>query len=339
MSSLEQPLKEYDPNMWVRKGQEANITCPMCGHSASKEQAAPHCEVNIHSGRWYCFSCGEGGSCHLTRDGLAFIGNSEQRVFDSTYALSPEAIIQQLKTSRDKSLNTQDKTPSHPWITNPSAAAVCLDLDAWQKYEPAIRLKTLCHFTAGTSRPFNTNNEPLLTYAVKNRKKAILGFRYRSKKWKSLAGLKNTLFNSDDLQPGCIVVIGESPVAAMLGWQEYAAIDDAPIVFVAPTNGANSWRDEWSLSLWRTGVKGVVLAFDNDDAGQRAASKLAECLAINGIKKIKNYEWPHNYPKGFDLRDLISQDIITKRYHFGEWLADTLAKWESTSILPLPPQC
>lgn len=326
---LMQALQEYDIDCFARTDTEVSIRCPACNAPAAKRGQPPACEVNIRNATWHCFRgvCGKGGKCYLTTDGLVFWANGQKiLVVDSSYSTSvTQAMTRLISTNKNhKPTITSDNT--HEWIDNPSNAIVCIDHDAWQAYEPAIKEYTLKHFIAGTAKPFAGQREPMLIYTVKNPKGTPIGFRYRYNKWKSLAGLKNTLFNADDIKPNSIVIIGESPVAAMLGWQYYAALaDGTPITFVAPTNGATSWRDEWSTALWRIGVEGVIVAYDNDKAGKTQSDKLVTNLEANGLR-VNNYKWGRA-PQGYDLRDLLSSDITNNCYSFGHYLADTHEQW------------
>lgn len=53
--------------------------------------------------------------------------------------------------------------------------------------------------------------------------------------------------------------------------------------------------------------KQVVLLFDNDEAGNRGAAKLAGLLSSNGVTDLWTVNWPSSFPEKYDVSDHITK--------------------------------
>lgn len=58
----------------------------------------------------------------------------------------------------------------------------------------------------------------------------------------------------------------------------------------APTTGAGAWLDEWTIALQSFNPELVIVAYDNDEAGQRAATKRLDEFKRAGICAVR-FEW------------------------------------------------
>ena len=81
-------------------------------------------------------------------------------------------------------------------------------------------------------------------------------------KWIQAMGSRSALFNADGLRCGAQVVVSESPVDAMLLMQEMPEV-----VAVASSNGAATWRDEWTAVIAASQPESITVWYDNDLAG------------------------------------------------------------------------
>jgi DNA primase len=67
---------------------------------------------------------------------------------------------------------------------------------------------------------------------------------------------------------------------------------------VTASYGVNGFIDDHLTAFKRYGIKRVLIAYDRDEAGDRAAQALAEQLSATGIKC-----WRIEFPKGMDANE------------------------------------
>jgi DNA primase len=125
-------------------------------------------------------------------------------------------------------------------------------------------------------------------------------------KWLQSAGSKTTLFGLDELRsrPGETVIVCEAPLACVLAMQEHP-----DVVAVASTAGCGTWRDEWADAIATARPQQVVIWMDADEAGERAAVKVANSLCERRLP-VHVYRWPKGTPPKTDLADVVTAGLV-----------------------------
>lgn len=169
----------------------------------------------------------------------------------------------------------------------------------------------------------------------------IVGLRGRAfecdcDKWLPAAGSAVTLFGLDQLHPDATVYVVENNVDAMLAMQE------TPYCAVSSTSGVSVWRDEWTEALVAVRPELVVVAYDNDLAGQAAGplrrrlidawreewqarnpgKRVPPSPVANGPKVVNRllaaglpavlWEWPAEAPAKADVGWLLSEYLARR---------------------------
>lgn len=147
---------------------------------------------------------------------------------------------------------------------------------------------------------------------VVNRERKIIDIRiYDGKSCRSTKNCSTHLLGEMDLvgkdaKPGKRVWLceGEWDRGALRALLKKVGSDD--IVVAVP--GAGVFKKEWAALFSR---KTVVLAYDNDEPGQKGAMR-----ALGFIKpyaeKVQIIQWPEGKPKGYDIRDFCKRWYIHK---------------------------
>lgn len=104
----------------------------------------------------------------------------------------------------------------------------------------------------------------------------------------------NRLYPIDQLRHKTLVLCeGELDALALIG---------QGIPAVTTTGGANAWTTELSRELKEAGVEEVVLALDNDKAGDEGTARRATSLSALGMR-IRRLAWPNGRADGWDVTD------------------------------------
>lgn len=298
---------------------ELNIQCPACGHRAASNKQAPNCTINLdsrESAAWKCFCCDAYGNAKLDTDTDELIVFQEGKII---YGVGRQPVASSL-SYMPLPLEHKSAESPHQWLVNPERIDIT-DIETvklhWQDYEPTIDELIVEQWGLVVGRVYEySDNE--LAYPVYGKFNKIEGYRHRhDRKWRSVAGTGAYLFHKHRfgsvLKRNAIVVISESPVEAMLGWRYYQSIAslNIPIAFVAGTNGAGTWSDVWSRTIYHFHPRHVMIIFDNDTAGERGAAKVASSLHKVGIRSTLDSDI---LPDGKDLRDLMREEVTTGKY-------------------------
>ncbi|MEI7240317.1 CHC2 zinc finger domain-containing protein [Pectobacterium brasiliense] len=108
-----------------------------------------------------------------------------------------------------------------------------------------------------------------------------------------LPGPHGGVWNEQALVAGKTVILCESLIDAMSFWV-------AGYRNVTAAYGVSGFTDEMRQALIRHGVKQVLIAFDNDTAGDEGAVKLASALAADGITPFRVV-----FPAGMDANEYL----------------------------------
>ena len=113
-------------------------------------------------------------------------------------------------------------------------------------------------------------------------------------------------FNFSTLRFTDWVVLTEGPVDAIMLRQNN-------IPAVSQTGGAGTWNNEWLHHF--INIKEVFVTYDNDEAGNRGAERVAKNLGIDRTR-IYNY-W--DFADGFDTTDFFKEGT---KHEFLETIRD-----------------
>ncbi|MBN3063202.1 toprim domain-containing protein, partial [Pectobacterium aquaticum] len=136
-----------------------------------------------------------------------------------------------------------------------------------------------------------------------------------------LPGPHGGVWNEQALVASKSVILCESLIDAMSFWV-------AGYRNVTAAYGVNGVTDELRQSLIRHGVKQVLIAFDNDEAGNTAAVTLASALAAGGVAPFRVV-----FPAGMDANGYLCQ-VAEPEAAFGLLVDGALPMGETVSAEP-----
>ncbi|WP_225182072.1 CHC2 zinc finger domain-containing protein [Pectobacterium aroidearum] len=136
-----------------------------------------------------------------------------------------------------------------------------------------------------------------------------------------LPGPHGGVWNEQALVASKSVILCESLIDAMSFWV-------AGYRNVTAAYGVNGFTEEMRESFIRHGVKQVLIAFDNDTAGDEGAVKLASALAADGITPFRVV-----FPSGMDANGYLCQ-VAEPEAAFGLLVDGALPMGEAVSAEP-----
>jgi len=296
---------------------EVWITCPVCGKDHK------HCSFNELG--WHCFHCGAGGRLSsLAR--FSGLSNPDRAQLPPPSPPPP---------------------PATPWLAQ-AAARIARSMAhpervaAWQRYKPLSR-ETLDRWQFGYGTlPFQDahgrwyeSSTAWLTVPLYEHGQ-VVGLRGRNTgtvgpKWISATGTRYVLWGVEHVRPGSVVWLCENYVDAAWLMQEH------PDMAAVALGGATTWRLEWGEQLAQRRPALVVVALDNDLAGQAQGRMLADLRAewhaahpdlptsktwLNGpriandlLKRglaVRLFRWPDHAPAKAGVDWLLQEEQCTK---------------------------
>lgn len=142
-----------------------------------------------------------------------------------------------------------------------------------------------------------------------------------------LPGAHGGVWNEQALIGSSVVVLCESLIDAMSFWV-------AGVRNVTAAYGVNGFTDEMRQAFRAHGVKQVLIAYDNDTAGDEAAVKLASSLAADGIAPFRLV-----FPAGMDANEYLCKVSEPERafravIDGAVWMGDAGDVVDAASITP-----
>ena len=259
----------------ITQGDNWQMDCPFCDDGRKR--------LGIHklTGKWNCFHCGlKGGTINSFQKRLE--GSDYQKVdLDKTLSEKKPIEIPQNKAHK-----------CHEKLTRKDRQAL-----SFLRKERGFNLKAINHFILGSfkkkgyeyvSIPFFENNK------LVNVKYRAIDFKDKRFKWRRIQGGKSSLFNDEVIDNLSYerIFICEAELDCISLWN--AGIKNV----ISVTTGAKAFKAEWYDRLKR--FKKIYLVFDNDEAGQDGANKMAKRLGLDrtfnvvlpkGIKDVNEYFW------------------------------------------------
>jgi hypothetical protein len=172
----------------------------------------------------------------------------------------------------------------------------------WQAYKPLSR-ETIERRRLGVGvLPASRCEHPRLIVPVYEETElvALRGRRISCdcENWLMSAGSKKALYGLDDLEHGCVVWVVENNVDRLLLEETYRGEGWCAL---SPTTGAMTrWPEEWIERLCIAEVEQVIVAFDNDEAGDKAGKRLVSELRRTRLH-ARRWEWPDDAPPKADI--------------------------------------
>lgn len=243
MGVREQVTSRFQVARWM--GDEALISCPHPDH----DDRHPSASINIRKRLWTCYSCGAGGS--LER----LLG---ERVADQ----ETDELIEELRASLTTVGATQKVYPER-WLDQFEVAGIH---PYWRKR--GLSDETIQSFRLGYDFETNRATYPLRSPAgdVWGVASRAVGAQLPKYLYPDHAPVSKTLFGYDRVRVGVTsVVLCEGAMDALAMW-------DVGIPAVAQLGGSLS-SDQEAL-LRRLGLVALTVAYDEDNAGQRATERL-----------------------------------------------------------------
>lgn len=256
------------------QGRERRFLCPECGEGKARDGAHRSLAVNMETGAWQCWRCKAAGKLtdhwrerprqsHRMRSGVAL-----HRAFALDAPQAPP-LPETAHTWREHCHGAQKlpQTPGAAYLESrgiirevlPRIARTCL-------YHPALMGRPAALFPFYDPR--DKSGEPL---AVAARYVDGKPNGHRALGAKSLG----VFYTMPDVWAAPVIVLVEAPLDAL-------SLMACGVPAVAL--GGVSWPDWLPVAC---GFKSVLLAFDADEAGDKAAAQLAPVLASFGAKSAR----------------------------------------------------
>ena len=143
-----------------------------------------------------------------------------------------------------------------------------------------------------------------------------------------LSSARRGVWNLAGVDDGVIVCEG---IVDALSWWCHGFVN------VTALAGPGGLDDEMITALTECNVGSVVLAFDNDDAGNAGAKEAAARLANVGVSVSRVA-----LPAGCDVNDVVvrsklPQDVLGRLLRHAEWLSETPAPRREPAVVEIPP--
>jgi DNA primase len=147
------------------------------------------------------------------------------------------------------------------------------------------------HFNGSLVIPVINGGQMLELYGRKLKDNLRKGTAYHL----YLPGPHRGVFNLEALQASKEIILCESLIDALTFWS-------AGYRNVTASYGVNGFTDELLAAVKQYGTERVLIAYDRDDAGEKAAAELAEKLTQEGIDCYRVH-----FPKGMDANEYALQ--------------------------------
>lgn len=245
-----------------QRGNEHHADCPFCGKETKRGQR--HFSMNEAKG-FYCWVCGASGSlqrlaAHLSMDA------------------GPAPTYQHRKPQ-------QERQPA-PWQSEAVAlvaryAAHPDNVRMWQAYKPVTEA-TVKRWRFGFGALPGTSHDRLIVPIILDGQVVALRGRSidgREPKWLSATGSVMRIWNLDGIAAGATVWVMENYVDAAMFMQAY------PDWTAVAIGGARALRDDEVATIAGCKPERVIVAYDNDLAGQATGAFLNRLRA----------EWVENF--------------------------------------------
>lgn len=278
-------LESFDPqnpaNGQSGQGRSARYLCPLCGDGKPRDGAHRCLSVDFGSGAWNCFRCGQGGKLRDNWDEKPLQKRQRaQRNLSRAFGLDvpkPSQTLENLPQlaqnaqngafdwrSHLRNLQSLENTPGATYLENRGLSLdVCLA--ARVKWAP------------------NWLGRPGVVFPIYNRSGDLVAAQGRytdgrdNPKTRTVGPKKEGVFLTGDfwalVEKGAPVVLTEAPIDALS-----IAMGGFPALALCGKDGLPAW-----LPI-RCAFKDVILAFDSDEAGDGAATKLGPVLGSLGAK-------------------------------------------------------
>lgn len=280
---IEDVVAELGVEVTYVSDHEVQGFCPVHELVTGRTQSKPKWYINRETGAWLCFTCGQRGSLPSLVEAL---GGDPETI----------AHLQLTATTTRLERLASDDIPEEPHLDlSPES------FDANPR--PSERVMAIKNVTADVVERYNARWDAtgkcwlLPIYTFDNR---LIGWQEKSKGYfmNVPVGVKksHSLFGWHTYRTGPLVVV-ESPLDAM-----YLAALGYPAV---ATYG--SFLSDEQIERIATASK-VVLAFDNDDAGDHANEQLSSALLEGGHTFVRRFRYPKG-SRGKDPGELTPEEL------------------------------
>lgn len=247
---------------------EVHITCPECGAESSRKDT--HCSFSLDG--YHCFVCGAGYGLRTLADKIMM-------------AIPAQPVPRQPAPA-------PARTPS--WLADAEHYVQTYECHPhrallWHNYKPVGGLIHAHRLGVGVLPPYSSRcqHERLIVPVMRNGK--IVSLRGRAiscdcGKWLGVAGGGLDvlpLYPDMPIPTGQVIMIVENPVDALMvsAGTDYWGISTYTVTY---------WKDEWTREIQASRPELVVVAYDNDLAGNGGGARRGEMLR----------EWGRTHQKG-----------------------------------------
>lgn len=267
-----------------------NVPCPVCGKEPARGQV--HFGFNARGGR--CFVCGYHAGLRSLAAKLAVDATP-------TWTPPPARIVVDAPWQRDAAAIVA-RTLAHPDR-----------LARWAAYKPLSPATLDKHQFGLSPLPFQRANgewywsrTDWLTVPLYDGNK-LVGLRGRNlgtegPKWISATGSHYALWNLSAVQPGSIVWLCENYVDA--AW----LMERHPDQVALALGGASNWQPAWTQALAARQPRLVVVALDNDLAGQATGAMYAR---LQAERRAAHPNLPDLVPNGPQIANALNAAGVT----------------------------
>ncbi|EPS4688980.1 CHC2 zinc finger domain-containing protein [Salmonella enterica subsp. enterica] len=358
--SLVAVVKQQGRQMF-KKGKDFTVLCPF------HDEKTPSCVISPEKNLYHCFGCNAGGSVidwtmHTEKLSLRKAVERLRGELGENPAVAPlvtkdepEAFTED-EAGRQLLLNRVVDFYHHTLLTSPEAVAYLEkrrlnDPELVAQFRPGFANRTLAyrlppkqvqagakirarlqaagilresgheHLTGSLVVPVRDLNGQIREMYGR---KITEHLRSGTPLHLYLPGPHGGVWNEQALVGSKTVILCESLIDAMSFWV-------AGHRNVTAAYGVNGFTEEMRAAFRAHGVKQVLIAFDNDSAGNEAAVKLASSLAAGGIAPFRV-----TFPAGMDANDYLCQ-VAEPAQAFGMLIDGAVAMGDAAGVEAVDP--
>jgi len=273
LEQLKPYLQDY-VNSATQKSKGGLYICPICGSGTGAHKTGA---FSVKDGeQWHCFSCNQGGDIYDLYAAINKCDLSEAtRAIMARYGSNEHAVKKEHKHSTNIAQKTEEKAEQpQDYAAELAAYHAALAGSPGETYLQGrgITVETMNRFNLG----YNAAKKAItIPYNAAGTYYSTRSTDPNARPHDNLKNVTMPLFNAAALYSDTAVFIVESPLCAISIMQE-----SGQAVAISGTGGKGRLIEQLKK---KTTQAALVLALDNDEAGEKAAEELAAALTELGV--------------------------------------------------------
>ena len=295
----------------IQSGTRFHARCPLCGDSAKDRQKKRfHLDYNGGNPVWHCFNCDKGSKSFMTLY-CKVLGIDYKTAYKKLFKYDSKKYKERLKPVRVKPAKIINEPNNFNWILQDCKLDVgSLMYDTYKRLLEEFRAERMIPDKYDLFLAHRGKYKGRVIIPIYDAQRDIIFFQGRSlpaldlePKYlnpvteKSMIVLNESVFQKDKY-----IVVTEGIIDAfMVGGQGTACL-------------GVKMSDEFLKRLLSSTDKGVILVFDNDDAGMEA---LTHFMYVNKYKeRVRYFLMPEKYRDYKDINNIVVERNIKDIYDF-----------------------